>query len=75
MNLLAHTRALIIDLRENGGGDPAMVDFIVSYLFDTHEHINDLYNRSDREYWYRLFKHAVPPPWFPGVAVETIRAA
>jgi putative intracellular protease/amidase len=38
-------------------------------------HTLDLYNRSDREYWYRLFKHAVPPPWFPGVAVETIRAA
>jgi len=61
MNLLAHTRALIIDLRENGGGDPAMVAFIVSYLFDTHEHINDLYNRSDNEttqYW--------TLPWMPG---------
>ena len=61
MNLLAHTRAVIIDLRENGGGDPAMVDFIVSYLFDTHEHINDLYNRSDDEttqYW--------TLPWVPG---------
>jgi putative intracellular protease/amidase len=23
----------------------------------------DLYNPSDREHWYRLFKHAVPPPW------------
>ncbi len=31
-------------------------------------HTLDLYNRSDREYWYRLFKHAIPPPWFPGVA-------
>lgn len=38
-------------------------------------HTLDLYNRSDRDYWYRLFKHAVPPPWFPGVAVETIKAA
>jgi putative intracellular protease/amidase len=28
----------------------------------------DLYNPSDREHWYRLFKHAVPPPW---CAVET----
>lgn len=23
----------------------------------------DLYNASDREHWYRLHKHAQPPPW------------
>ncbi len=66
MNLLAHTRALIIDLRENGGGDPAMVAFIVSYFFDTHEHINDLYNRSDDEttqYW--------TLSWVPGERLAT----
>jgi hypothetical protein len=66
MNLLAHTKAVIIDLRENGGGDPAMVDFIVSYFFDTHEHINDLYNRSDNEttqYW--------TLPWVPGERLTT----
>jgi hypothetical protein len=66
MNLLAHTKAVIIDLRENGGGDPAMVDFIVSYFFDTHEHINDLYNRSDNEttqYW--------TLPWVPGDRLTT----
>jgi putative intracellular protease/amidase len=38
-------------------------------------HTLDLYSASDREHWYRLFKHAIPPPWFPGVATETIRAA
>jgi len=66
MNLVAHTRALIIDLRENGGGDPAMVDFIVSYFFDTHEHVNDLYNRSDdatTQYW--------TLPWVPGDRLVT----
>ncbi|MFC4765488.1 DJ-1/PfpI family protein [Dyella koreensis] len=26
----------------------------------------DLYSASDREHWYRLFKHAAPPPWFAG---------
>ncbi|MFC5742208.1 DJ-1/PfpI family protein [Dyella tabacisoli] len=26
----------------------------------------DLYNATDREHWYRLFKHAVAPPWFGG---------
>ena len=43
-----------------------MVDFIVSYLFDTHEHINDLYNRSDDEttqYW--------TLPWVPGERLTT----
>ncbi len=23
----------------------------------------DLYNASDREHWFRLYKHALPPPW------------
>ncbi len=66
MALLAHTRALIIDLRENGGGDPAMVQFIVSYLFDTHQHINDLYYRSKddtTQYW--------TLPWVPGERLAT----
>jgi putative intracellular protease/amidase len=26
----------------------------------------DLYSPSDREHWYRLFKHAQPPPWCVG---------
>jgi C-terminal processing protease CtpA/Prc len=29
-----HADAIIFDLRENGGGQPAMVTLIVSYLFD-----------------------------------------
>lgn len=29
----------------------------------------DLYSPSDREHWYRLFKHAVPPPWLAGEPV------
>jgi hypothetical protein len=49
MNFLAHTDALIFDLRENHGGDPDMVDFIVSYLFREPTHINDLTNRHDNE--------------------------
>ncbi|GLQ91378.1 DJ-1/PfpI family protein [Dyella acidisoli] len=35
-------------------------------------HTLDLYTASDREHWYRLFKHAVPPPW---LSVEVVRAA
>lgn len=29
----------------------------------------DLYSHSDREHWYRLFKHAQLPPWCVGEAV------
>jgi hypothetical protein len=61
MNFVAHTDALIFDLRENHGGDPSMVDFMVSYLFRKPTHINDLTNRHDNEthqYW--------TLPWIPG---------
>lgn len=55
MNLVANTDALIIDLRRNGGGDPAMVALISSYLFGPEPvHLNDLYFRPDnstRQWW------------------------
>jgi hypothetical protein len=54
MNLLAHVDAMIVDLRGNGGGDPKMVAFVSSYLFDEPTHLNDLYNRkedSTTQYW------------------------
>ena len=49
--------ALIIDLRGNGGGNPAMVALICSYLFGPEPvHLNDLYwregNRTE-EFWTR----------------------
>lgn len=54
-NFVTNTDALIIDLRRNGGGDPAMVQLICSYLFgDKSVHLNDLYfrkaNKTD-EFW------------------------
>ena len=54
MTFLAHTNALIFDVRENHGGDPAMVQLMVSYLFGEPTHINDLFNQHDgttRQYW------------------------
>jgi len=45
MTLLAGTRALIIDLRENGGGKPDMVALVASYLFDRRTHLGDLWDR------------------------------
>jgi C-terminal processing protease CtpA/Prc len=45
MNAVAGARALVVDLRENGGGDPAMVAYVSSYLFDRRTHLNDLWTR------------------------------
>jgi hypothetical protein len=46
MTLLSDTHALIIDLRQNGGGDPATVQLISSYLFDERTHLNNMYYRD-----------------------------
>lgn len=55
MNFIGNTDALIFDLRENGGGDPAMVALICSYLFgEKSVHLNSLYWReSDKteDFW------------------------
>jgi C-terminal processing protease CtpA/Prc len=47
MNFLGNVDAIIFDLRQNGGGDPAMVALISTYLFDEPTHLNDLYNRKE----------------------------
>src|SRR5262245_26015696 len=54
MNLLAHTGALIVDLRQNGGGDPEMVALITSYLFDQMTNLNNMYWRDGdrtKQFW------------------------
>ena len=46
MALLAGSDAIIIDLRKNGGGDPAMVQYLCSYFFAEKTHLNSLYWRE-----------------------------
>lgn len=47
MQVVADTDALIVDLRNNGGGDPHTVAFMSSYLFDKRTHLNDMAWRHD----------------------------
>ena len=54
MTLLDDVDSLIIDLRENGGGDAAMVQLISSYFLDKRTHLNSFYSRDTgktSEYW------------------------
>jgi retinol-binding protein 3 len=67
MGFIANTDALIFDLRENGGGDPAMIAFICSYLFDRPTHLNDLWDRKENfaTQWWTL-------PYVPGKRLPNI---
>ncbi len=54
MNFLAYCDAIIVDLRQNGGGQPAQIQLISSYFFPEPVHLNDIYTRatdSTENYW------------------------
>ena len=55
MRVVAHTEALIIDLRSNFGGEPDCVTFVASYLFDEPVHLDTLVMRwpenHTQQYW------------------------
>ncbi|MGB3309355.1 MAG: S41 family peptidase [Nodosilinea sp.] len=63
MTLVAHTDALIFDLRHNQGGSPATVALLCSYLFPAHPpiHLNDLYwsETDETHQWWTV-------PYVPG---------
>lgn len=54
LNFLANCDALIIDLRENGGGNPSMIQLITSYFFEEPVHLNSFYIRKEdsiKQFW------------------------
>ncbi len=54
MNFLASSDTVIIDLRQNGGGDPNMVQLLSSYLFEQPTYLNALYYRptdTTQQFW------------------------
>jgi hypothetical protein len=75
MSFLAHCDAIIVDLRQNGGGDPAQIQLISTYFFDEPVHLNDLYARAaDRteNYWTLPF---VPGPRASGADLYILTSA
>jgi hypothetical protein len=54
MRFLNNVDAMIIDLRENGGGSPNMIQILTSYFFEEPTHINTFYIRetdSLHQFW------------------------
>jgi hypothetical protein len=51
MNFLSNADALIIDLRQNGGGSPSMIQLITSYLYGPEPvHLNNFYFRPTNQH-------------------------
>ena len=54
MNFLANAHAVIIDLRQNGGGSPLTIQVISSYFLDEYTHLNSFEWRgsdSIQQFW------------------------
>ncbi len=65
MNFLAHSDAIIIDLRQNGGGSPSLIQFLTAYFLDESTHLNSFHTRqgdSVEQYW--------SLPYVPGPRME-----
>ena len=63
MNFLSNADAIIVDLRQNTGGSPAMVQLIASYFFSSEPvHLTDFYNRPRNEH-----TQSWTLPYVPGI--------
>jgi hypothetical protein len=67
MSEIADARALVLDLRDNYGGDPRTVAYMLSYLFDaTPVHVNDIWSRDQNVTWQNWTERNVPGKRFGG---------
>jgi hypothetical protein len=69
MNFLGYTDALIIDLRDNGGGSPSLIQTLMAYLLDGSTHLNSFYVRdgdSLQQFW--------SAPYVPGPQMVDVGA-
>ena len=67
MAFLAHTDALIFDIRQHRGGGPEMIQILLSYLFDEPTHINTFYHRGTDEY-----SQSWTLPYVPGKSMSHV---
>jgi retinol-binding protein 3 len=54
MNFLANCNAIIVDVRQNVGGDPSLIQYLMGYFLEKPTHLNTFYTRdgdSVRQYW------------------------
>lgn len=81
IQLVSNTDALIIDLRDNGGGSAEMVQFISSYFLSKKTHLNSFYSRQTdhtSDYWTFDEVERVFPEDFPVyilISAKTFSAA
>ncbi len=67
MSEVADARVLVLDLRDNYGGDPRTVAYMLSYLFDpTPVHVNDIWSRDENVTWQNWTERDVPGKRFGG---------
>lgn len=58
MNFLGYADAIIFDLRQNGGGEPSMIQLITSYLLKEPTHLNSFYIRKSdslQQFWTQAY--------------------
>ena len=67
LQFLAGVDALVIDLRNNGGGDPKMIQLISSYLLPPETHLNSFHVRKGDQ-WQQFWTL----PWVPGATLRDV---
>ncbi|HNB54646.1 MAG TPA: S41 family peptidase [Anaerolineales bacterium] len=77
MTLLSDTQALIIDLRNNGGGSPETVALFCSYFFPAEPiiHLNSIYNRPEDRTEDFFTIPALPAPRYLGKPVYLLTSS
>jgi hypothetical protein len=75
MNFLANTDALIIDLTDNGGGSPSLIQLITTYFFEEPTHLNSFYYReADQTHQFWTLTH-VPGDRLPETNIYVLTSS
>ena len=76
LGFLQNTDAIILDLRNNGGGYPQMVQLIASYFIDDEPvHLNTFYNRVEDKYSQYWTLPYVPGKRLPNVQLYILTSS